>query len=89
MYFSRCGPLVWAALGAVCRASPVVYDVPLNDAGGELMVREAIARTVRTPHLEKRLSADFSMEKSWNNEVLFSGYEPPRRDLWWEESNGG
>jgi len=76
MLFSRYGP--WTGLAAlVGRAAagvvPMDLAVPLNQAASELAVREALAATVRTTHLEKRLSADFPMEKTWKNEVLFSG----------------
>ena len=76
MQFSRYS--LWtglAALAGLVAASPVAMDVavPLNAVATELMVREALAETIRTPHLEKRLSADFSMEKTWKNETLFSG----------------
>jgi len=76
MQLSRYGPWMGlATLAGLAAAGPVAMDltVPLNQAATDLMVREALAETVRTPHLEKRLTADFSMEKSWKNEVLFSG----------------
>ncbi len=76
MFFSSlCGPLAWAALAAVCAASPTPLDVSSKPARDEeqLAVREALAETIRSPHLEKRLSADFSMDRSWQDEVLFSG----------------
>lgn len=41
---------------------------PLN----ELEVRDPM-EAVRREHLEKRISADFSLDHEWNNEVLFSG----------------
>ena len=81
MLFSRYGP--WktglVALAGLAAAGPVAMDVgaPLNQAATELMIREALAEAIHTPHLEKRLSSDFSMEKSWKNEVLFSGYGAP------------
>ncbi|KAI1281250.1 hypothetical protein F5Y07DRAFT_395735 [Xylaria sp. FL0933] len=59
---------------------------PLSHAGGtpildlalvgspetELLVREGI-KLARSQDIEKRASADFSLERTWNNEVLFGG----------------
>jgi len=41
---------------------------PQND----LVYREAL-ELAHQPHLEKRLSAEFDMSKTWKNEVLFAG----------------
>ncbi|KAJ3563889.1 hypothetical protein NPX13_g8043 [Xylaria arbuscula] len=38
----------------------------------ELLVREGI-KLARSQEVEKRASADFSLERSWDNEVLFGG----------------
>ena len=75
MLFSRYCPTGLAVLVGLAAAGPVAMDlaVPLNQAATDLEIREALADTIRTPHLDKRLSADFSMDKSWKNEVLFSG----------------
>ncbi len=68
-------PVVWAAaMAALCSGSPMPLDVPVAHSQNELVVREAMEAAIHTPHLEKRLSADFSMEKTWSNEVLFAGY---------------
>ncbi|KAK3938511.1 hypothetical protein QBC46DRAFT_390074 [Diplogelasinospora grovesii] len=75
-------PLTWAAaaaalLGAasLSSASPapipgphVVVARPQNDLG----FREAL-ELAHQPHLDRRLEAEFSMAKSWENEVLFAG----------------
>jgi len=76
MFFSRYYPAAAvAAWAAVTAASPTPLDLPLNQPQNDLVLREAMEATIHTPHLEKRLSADFSMDKEWKNEVLFSGYE--------------
>lgn len=38
----------------------------------ELLIHEGI-KLARSQDVEKRASADFSLDKSWNNEVLFGG----------------
>lgn len=50
-------------------AGPVAVDVKVLN---ELSVRDPM-EVARSGHLEKRLSADFSLERQWNNEVLFGG----------------
>ncbi|KAI0105531.1 hypothetical protein GGR51DRAFT_192594 [Nemania sp. FL0031] len=63
-----------------CYASPM--PMPMvgfsleNSPETELLVREGI-NLARSLDVEKRASADFSLEKSWNNEVLFSGATNP------------
>ncbi len=74
MLFSPSGSGAWAALFALCGASPTPVDMPLNQGANDLILREAMRETIRTPHLEERLSADFSLERSWKNDVLFAGY---------------
>jgi len=76
MFFSRYSPIAWAATwAALSLASPTPMNalLPLNHRDNELAVREAMEAVVHMQHLEKRLSADFDMNRSWNNEVLFSG----------------
>ncbi|KAJ8105199.1 hypothetical protein ONZ43_g7521 [Nemania bipapillata] len=57
-----------------CYASPMpVLDLSLvNSPETELLVREGI-NLARSLDVQKRASADFSLEKSWNNQVLFGG----------------
>ena len=55
--------------GSFCAASPTAMDVKILN---ELAVRDPMEIT-RSGHLEKRLSADFSLERQWNDEVLFGG----------------
>ncbi|KAI0879515.1 hypothetical protein GGS24DRAFT_653 [Hypoxylon argillaceum] len=57
-----------------CYAGPVpMLDLALvNSPETDLLVREGI-NLARSLDLAKRASADFSLEKSWNNEVLFGG----------------
>ncbi|CAI4217983.1 unnamed protein product [Parascedosporium putredinis] len=50
-------------------AGPVAVDVKVLN---ELAVRDPM-EVARSGHLEKRLSADFSLERQWSNEVLFGG----------------
>ncbi|KAI0481691.1 hypothetical protein F4859DRAFT_475642 [Xylaria cf. heliscus] len=45
---------------------------PMNSPDTELLIHEGI-KLARSQDLEKRASADFSLERSWNNEVLFGG----------------
>lgn len=66
--------MAWAAVMAtVSRTSPTPLDLSLGRPQTELVVPEAAEAAVAGPHLEKRLSADFCMDKSWDNEVLFAG----------------
>jgi hypothetical protein len=47
----------------------------LTSVGGpdtELLVREGI-KLARSRDIEKRVEADFSLDRTWNNEVLFGG----------------
>ncbi|KAI1816780.1 hypothetical protein GGS20DRAFT_593994 [Poronia punctata] len=59
-------------LATTCYASPTpsLDLTALNSPETELLVRQGII-LARSQELEKRASADFSLEKSWNNEVLF------------------
>lgn len=56
----------------VCSASPTPVEVMVAKPEDDLVFREAL-ELARQPHLEKRLSADFHMDKTWKNEVLFAG----------------
>ena len=72
MLFSRFNPLTLAAvLASVVNGSPTPLDLTLARPQTDLAVRGAM--DLAEHHLEKRLSADFSLDKAWNNEVLFSG----------------
>jgi len=72
MLFSRFSPAAWAALlASTARGSPMPLDLPLGRPQTDLAVRGAMG--MADHHLEKRLSADFSLDHSWDNEVLFSG----------------
>ncbi|TPX15560.1 uncharacterized protein E0L32_004258 [Thyridium curvatum] len=74
MRFSHIAPLLAWALS--CAASPAPLVMPISPGPSsmtELEMREALELATRTQHLEKRLSADFSMDKTWDNEVLFQG----------------
>jgi len=55
--------------GSLCAASPTAIDVRVLN---ELAPRDPM-EALRNGHLEKRLSADFSLDRQWNNEVLFGG----------------
>lgn len=72
---SAAAALGLAALGAVLgvSASPVPADLIVPGPRHELLVREALD-SFQDFHLEKRMSADFSLDHSWKNHVLFSGY---------------
>lgn len=73
MLFSRYYGAGLAALWAVVSsASPTPVDVMVGKPENDLVFREAL-ELARQPRLDKRLSADFDMEKSWKNEVLFAG----------------
>ncbi|KAI0527880.1 hypothetical protein F5B22DRAFT_8836 [Xylaria bambusicola] len=52
--------------------TPVLDLSTIGSAETELLVREGI-NFARSQDIEKRASADFSLERSWNNEVLFGG----------------
>ncbi|KAI1128050.1 hypothetical protein F5Y10DRAFT_181847 [Nemania abortiva] len=73
-------PVLLSSLMAasLCYASPTpILDLSLvNSPETELLVREGI-NLARSLDIEKRASADFSLENSWNNEVLFSGATDP------------
>lgn len=68
-YRSAAAAALWAA---VCSASPTPVDVMVGKPQNDLLYREAL-EMAHQPHLEKRLSADFDMSKTWKNEVLFAG----------------
>ncbi|KAK0722988.1 hypothetical protein B0T26DRAFT_811572 [Lasiosphaeria miniovina] len=73
MFFPKAiASLSWAGmLLTLCSASPVEV-IAVKRPQHDLMFREALELAHR-PRLDKRLEADFSMEKAWNNEVLFAG----------------
>ncbi|KAI1312147.1 hypothetical protein F5Y03DRAFT_265553 [Xylaria venustula] len=52
--------------------TPILDLSPVGSPDTELLVREGI-KFARSQDIEKRASADFSLEKSWDNEVLFGG----------------
>jgi hypothetical protein len=73
MFFSRYRSLAVAGMLAfVCSASPTPVDVVVGKPQNDLVYRQAL-ELAHQPHLEKRLSADFDMTKTWKNEVLFAG----------------
>jgi hypothetical protein len=55
-------------VAAACYASPI--DVASKDP--ELLVREGI-KLARSQDIQKRIQADFPLDRTWNNEVLFGG----------------
>lgn len=59
-----------ASFGA---ASPTPVDVVVAKPQNDLVYREAL-ELAHQPHLEKRLSAEFDMTKTWENETLFNGW---------------
>lgn len=61
-----------AASSSYAGPTPIVDLSPIGSPDTELLVREGI-RLARSQDIEKRASADFSLERSWNNEVLFGG----------------
>jgi hypothetical protein len=63
---------VAALLASVCSGSPTPVNVTVGKPQNDLVYREAL-ELAHQPHLEKRLSADFDMSKTWKNEVLFAG----------------
>ncbi|ORY70069.1 uncharacterized protein BCR38DRAFT_405721 [Pseudomassariella vexata] len=73
MGLTRSGVLALGWVITACLASPMALDLSvLNAPDADLLVREGIA-LANSRDLEKRLSADFSMEKTWKDEVLFGG----------------
>ncbi|KAK5631762.1 hypothetical protein RRF57_007476 [Xylaria bambusicola] len=52
--------------------TPILDLSAIGSPETELLVREGI-KLARNQDIEKRASADFSLERSWNNEVLFGG----------------
>lgn len=61
-----------ALCATLCSATPTPVDVVVGEPQNDLVYLEAL-KLARQPHLEKRLSADFDMTKTWKNEVLFAG----------------
>ncbi len=59
--------------GTFCAASPTVMDPRVLRPLNELVARDPM-EIARDQYLEKRLSADFELERQWKNEVLFGGY---------------
>lgn len=75
MLFSAYRPAALVAFwfwAAVCLATPTPVDVLVGKPQNDLVYREAL-ELAHKPHLEKRLSADFDMSRTWKNEVLFAG----------------
>ncbi|KAM7221395.1 hypothetical protein V8F06_003170 [Rhypophila decipiens] len=80
MFFSKrsssAGVVVLAVISlfsSLASASPTPVDLHVTkNPQHDLIFREAL-ELAHQPHLEKRLEADFSLEKSWNNELLFAG----------------
>jgi predicted proteasome-type protease len=77
MFLSRPPWLAYAyglAVLGLSNATPVEVSVgrPLDD----LMYREALA-VAHSLQLEKRVSADFDMGKTWDNDILFKGCVGP------------
>jgi hypothetical protein len=74
MFISGFGPLAVAAiLASVCSASPAPVAVKVAPPQRDLAFREALD-LAHTPHVEKRATEQFSMEKTWGkNETLFNG----------------
>jgi hypothetical protein len=67
--------VAFAAALAVARlsiASPSPVDMRVVRPLNELAVRVPM-EVARAQYLEKRLSADFDLDREWNNEVLFGG----------------
>jgi hypothetical protein len=75
------------ALAGSCLASPAPVVVPLDPRVvqplNELVVRDPM-KLARAQYVEKRLSADFDLARTWKNEVLFGGYIRPH----WRDSLG-
>lgn len=62
----------WAV--ATCLANPVPVELVVGDSSqADLLVRRGI-ELAQSRGLEKRLSADFSLANTWDNQVLFGGY---------------
>ncbi|KAI0166576.1 hypothetical protein GGR57DRAFT_447181 [Xylariaceae sp. FL1272] len=60
-----------AAVPALATPMPMI-ELGLSAPETELLVQEGI-KLAQTRDLDKRISADFSLERTWNNEVLFGG----------------
>ncbi|KAI0417321.1 hypothetical protein F5X98DRAFT_387371 [Xylaria grammica] len=65
----------WLMAASSCHTSPTpILDLSaVGSLDTELLVREGIKLARSQEDVEKRVSADFSLERSWNNEVLFGG----------------
>lgn len=61
-----------ALLASVATASPTPVDISVGKPINDLHFREAL-EVAHTPQLEKRLSTEFCMDKTWDNDVLVSG----------------
>jgi hypothetical protein len=72
MIFSSVALLLAAASSAAALVTPAMIDPRVVRPLNELIVRDPM-EIARSQYVEKRLSADFSLEKKWNNEVLFGG----------------
>lgn len=76
MLWSRSGLAVLAA-ALTCLASPAPLEATaLGSPQTDRLVQEGI-ELARSSGLEKRITADFSMDKAWNNTVLFDTYGSP------------
>lgn len=62
-----------AAVGELATPMPILELTGPSAPETELLVREGI-KLAQSRDLEKRLEADFSLDRTWNNEVLFGGY---------------
>jgi hypothetical protein len=65
--------MAWATAACVASPMPALELSRLSSPETDLLVRKGI-ELAQSRELEKRLEAEFSMEKSWDNEVLFGGY---------------
>ncbi|KAK8057895.1 hypothetical protein PG996_011832 [Apiospora saccharicola] len=76
MLFSH-SSLAALLVAAGCLASPIApLEVSvLRSDQTDALVQKGVDLAHTSP-LERRLKADFSMARSWNHEVLFSGYVP-------------
>jgi len=63
------------AAATTCLAGPLVVVDPtvVASPASELVARDHVMSAARAQYLEKRLSADFALDRKWSNEVLFGG----------------
>lgn len=61
------------AVASTVAASPAAIEPRVARPLNELTVRDPTG-PVQTQDLEKRTSAQFNLEHTWNKEVLFGGY---------------